>query len=126
MRQPARREAGSCSIFFLNSFYMIDTFNCGGELVHTLIDPVHLRQALCFSAIYLISVLQLFTRLEDVVCNALDLLFQETELMTTIAKLNSYRFCFSLSEHVSNQLTQYHRVSSDKQSTTQFTFVVKN
>ena len=26
--------------------------------------------------------------------NALDLLFQETELMTTIAKLNSYRFCF--------------------------------
>ena len=89
--------------FFLNSFYMIDTFNCGGELVHTLIDPVHLRQALCFSAIYLISVLQLFTRLEDVVCNALDILFQENELMTTMAKLKSYRFCFSLSEHVSNQ-----------------------
>ena len=96
---------------------MIDTFNCPGELVHTLIDPVQLRQPLCFSASYLISVLQLFTRLEDVACNALDLLFQETELMTTIAKLNSYRFCFLLSELVSNQLTQYHRGSSDKQST---------
>ena len=105
---------------------MIDTFNCGGELVHTLIDPVHLRQALCFSAIYLISVLQLFTRLEDVVCNALDILFQETELMTTMAKLKSYRFCFFVIRTCVQPVTQYHRVSSDKQNTTQFTFVVKN
>ena len=65
MRQPARREAGSCPIFFMNSFYMVETFNCHGELVHTLIDPGQPRQPLCFSASYLISVLQLFTRLEE-------------------------------------------------------------
>ena len=26
MRQPARREAGSCPVFILNSFYNLDTF----------------------------------------------------------------------------------------------------
>ena len=54
----------------LNSFFMVETFKCHGELVHTLIDHVQLRQPLCFSASYLFSVLQLFTRLEDATCKS--------------------------------------------------------
>ena len=59
-------KLGRAQFFFMNSLYMVESFNCHGELVHTLIHPVQLRQPLCFSARYLISFLQLFTRLEDV------------------------------------------------------------
>ena len=38
--------------------------------------------------------------------DALDLLFQETELMTTIAKLNSYRVCVAVYIH-SKKFTQF-------------------
>ena len=54
--------------FFLNSVYMIDNLNYPGELVHTLIDLVQHQQPQYFSASYFKSVLQLFTRLDDMAC----------------------------------------------------------
>ena len=61
LRQPARREARCCPIFFLTSFYTVDSFNYPGYIVHTPTNSVQHRWPSGFSTSYLFSLLELFT-----------------------------------------------------------------
>ena len=70
LRQRARKEAGSCWNFFVNSFYTVESFTCPGDIVHISSNSVQLWWPPCNSASCLISVLQLFIQLEDEHCTA--------------------------------------------------------
>ena len=70
LRQPARREARCCPIFFLTSFYTVDSFNYPGYIVCTPTNSVQHRWPPGFSTSDLFSLLELFTRLDHRLCTS--------------------------------------------------------
>ena len=71
LRQPARREARCWPIFFLTSFYTVDSSHYPGYIVCTPTNSVQHRWPPGFSTSDLFSLLELFTRLDHRLCTAM-------------------------------------------------------
>ena len=88
LRQPARREARCCPIYFLTSFYMVESFNYLGYIVRTPTDSFQHRWPPGLSASDLFSLLEIFTWLDHRNCTGIKICslvctrFPETNMLS--------------------------------------------